>query len=218
MRLSMTPLQIYGLPAILQALDTEDAMSVERARAELALVESELGRLKIRLNEAEARIVKLQNYIDISSEYERFPDGLAAAKRTAVTIQEVMSHEAKTELLNHGARLSTAELLRRLESRGVEVPGNNKIQNLSGYLSRSGMFDANRKEGWGLKEWKMGDDSEDERASADPPQTQLSEHPNADDSRAHQRTDDDENVIDKHASERASAPFDPFAFHGNQSH
>jgi hypothetical protein len=73
----------------------------------------------------------------------RFLDGLAkSAAREAIAV-----------LRERGEPVQAKELLSVLRMRGIEIPGQNPVSNLSGYLSRSTELLADRAVGWSLKEW-----------------------------------------------------------------
>jgi hypothetical protein len=139
--------------------DREEGMSIARAEAELTILKGEFERTRVRFVELQQRITKIQNYIDVSREFEstevaptretlpdkrtRIPQGGIGAQAIRLAIEMVRER---------GQPIPTRELVDMMKARGLDVGGNNQVTTLSSYLSRAPELSANRSRGWSLTE------------------------------------------------------------------
>ncbi|MCB4822694.1 hypothetical protein [Roseicella aerolata] len=72
-------------------------------------------------------------------------------------------------LREKGARAETPEIVTAIEGRGVCIPSSNKIGVVSSYLSSAkGIFDNQRGQGYGLKEWSEAQSADSVRGAEAP--------------------------------------------------
>ena len=130
-------------------------MSVEKAKSQLVGIEAELGRLKARLTELEARAERLRVYIEVAHELE-LPgiEHFGANRLGSETKGEKMAAECVAIISAHGRPMKTRELVDELERRGFAIGGENKITNLSSSLSKAkSLLRIDRATGWMLVQW-----------------------------------------------------------------
>jgi hypothetical protein len=133
-------------------------MSIARAEAELTILKSEFERVRIRFGELQQRIIKVQNYIDVSREFESVaadsPGETAPEKRTRIPQGGIGAQAIRlaVEMIQErGQPIRTKELVDLMRARGLDVGGNNTVTTLSSYLSRAPELSASRARGWSLK-------------------------------------------------------------------
>jgi hypothetical protein len=143
------------------------AGAVARAEQDLANLRKEIGDLEERLATAKDKAGKIAVFLEMAQIYgangeSTPPQAAAATDGDAADIRPLRfldglaksaAREAIAVLRERGEPVQTKELLSVLRTRGIEIPGQNSVSNLSGYLSRSPDLLADRAVGWSLKEW-----------------------------------------------------------------
>ena len=123
---------------------------VDRAKADLAKMRADLGRLQVQMEMLSDRMRKVESYIEMASFYETDEDAAEAARSRGGGISAIAVRLAVDMLKERGAPMHTREIIKELEAKGVVIGGSNPIANLSGFLSRSEELVNNRAIGWGL--------------------------------------------------------------------
>jgi hypothetical protein len=144
------------------AQELEGVMSINRAEADLATLESKAAHLRADLAEVEARAEKIRAYIEISKVYEHGGTiGDNAVPRQTARSQHVAREfggnfgkaiaAVEDIIIGEGHPVHTRVLIDRLREMGIEIGGKEPVGNLSSALSRSGKFTNNRTDGWSLR-------------------------------------------------------------------
>jgi hypothetical protein len=144
------------------------AGAVARAEQDLANLRKEIGDLEERLAVAKEQAGKITVFLEMAQIYgangesaspsrDAPSPGDEAAATTPLRFLDGLAKSAAREaiavLRERGEPVQSKELLGVLKTRGIEIPGQNPVSNLSGYLSRSLELAADRAVGWSLKEW-----------------------------------------------------------------
>jgi hypothetical protein len=146
------------------------AGAVARAEQDLANLRKEISDLEERLAVAKEQAGKITVFLEMAQIYgangETIPGSVVMAApasdaaHTPASMPNSLGGLAKTAaretiavLRERGQPVQTKELIGVLSTRGIEIPGQNPVSNLSGYLSRSSELIADRALGWSLKEW-----------------------------------------------------------------
>lgn len=134
-------------------------MSLERAERDLKRLQSEIARLEAQLNDSRSRQQKIAHFIEMYKLY--VTDGETPDSKFDVQSKfggdPPETVRAVEEILRAaGGPLKTRSLVDELALRGINIGGGNPVTNLSGMLSRwHSLFVPNRREGWGLQEWRQ---------------------------------------------------------------
>jgi len=134
-------------------------MSIQQAKADLAQARLEAEKFAARAKEALERVQKLENFLEMARQYEIIEDvastkgadrnNVLKPRRSGLTTL----HVAVEVLREAQGRLTTRQLLDRIEGQGHTVGGANKAANLASILSKSTVVNTNKTEGWGLSSW-----------------------------------------------------------------
>ena len=138
-------------------------MSISRAEADLATLESRTAHLRADLAEVEAQAEKIRAYIEMAKVYEHGGtiSGNEAAPQTAKSphvAREFGGNFGKAIaavediIIAAGSPVHTRVLIDRLRGMGIEIGGKEPVGNLSSALSRSGKFTNSRTNGWSLRD------------------------------------------------------------------
>lgn len=125
---------------------------VERAKADLIRMQTELAKLQ-------QRIEKVRAYIEMTAIYENAENGDAVRASRGGTSNAV-SRAAVEFIRQHKQRMHTRPLMEALTEQGVHIGGTNPAANLSAVLSRTDELNSSRALGWGLVEWGDGPDEQ----------------------------------------------------------
>lgn len=129
---------------------------IDRAKADIAKMRSEIGQIENRLEGLRSRLQKAEAYVEMSALYES-EASFQENTRVRTGIAAIAVNHAKELITEKWESIHTRDILKSLENIGVQVGGNNPVANLSGFLSRSEDLKNDRAKGWGLSEW--GDSS-----------------------------------------------------------
>jgi hypothetical protein len=144
------------------------AGAVARAEQDLSNLRKEIGDLEERLAAAREKAGKITVFLEMAQIYgangesaSRQPDAAPnagdAADMQPLRFLDGLAKSAAREVIavlrERREPVQTKELLSVLRTRGIEIPGQNPVSNLSGYLSRSPDLLADRAVGWSLREW-----------------------------------------------------------------
>jgi hypothetical protein len=144
------------------------AGAVARAEQDLANLRKEIGDLEERLAVAKEKAGKITVFLEMAQVYRANGESTAPHRGAASPAGDVAdeeplrfrdglaksaAREAIAVLRERGEPVQAKELLDVLRTRGIEIPGQNPVSNLSGYLSRSPELVADRAVGWSLKVW-----------------------------------------------------------------
>ena len=148
-------------------------MSVERAKRELSLAETDLRLAERRIDEAKARVAKLRNYIEVAMEFDRLGDQEPQRRRSSGK-GEMLVARCEELISEKGSNMPTRDLVDALIAEGFVVGGKNPVGNLSGALSRAEALYNDRSTGWGLAKWRPSQ-PEDGQVNEDTSPAQESE-------------------------------------------
>lgn len=137
-------------------------MSINRAEADLVILETKATQLHAELAEVESNAVKIRAYIEMAKLYEH-GSTISSAAPSAQAAQQQVTREfggnfgkaitaVEGLIIAAGHPLHTRVLIDRLREMGIEIGGKEPVGNLSSALSRSGKFTNSRMNGWNLRD------------------------------------------------------------------
>lgn len=152
-------------------------MSRLRAERDLQKIHADVARLETQLLELKQKATKIAHFIEMLGVYGESSDNSdfgvlpnrGQSSNASLTVQTVV------DVLRDANRpMKTRELLDILAGRGIRVGGQIPANTLSGTLSKSDFFHADRSNGWSLKT-SDGGSEETEQPPADNSDDQASE-------------------------------------------
>lgn len=139
---------------------------IERAKADLSKMTTEISRLQMHLAMLQQRREKVSAYVEMAEFYET-EDSVAETARPRGGTSGAAVRAAVEAIRTRRVAIHTRELLEMLTKQGLHIGGTNPVANLSGFLSRSDELRNSRANGWGLAEWGAPPDEQTEAATAD---------------------------------------------------
>jgi len=142
-------------------------MDPKDGAALMVKLEAESARLRQEIAEHQQRLADISTLIRLYTAFQPlFDDGPRQIGETVHNVTLALTSQSQTlpkrdrivqasaQILADGSHLRTGQLLRELESRGIQVGGKNPVLNLSSYLSRAKdrFMSEPRSGGWALRQ------------------------------------------------------------------
>jgi hypothetical protein len=126
--------------------------SLRRATEDLEKVEATIARLEDQLRRAQEDATKIRHFIEVARRYsgEELAPSATRPRHRVGSKTKLFGDLSVEAIRERGLAMTTVELLHLIEGRGEVVGGQNKINTLSGILSRDGRLRSIRGLGWRL--------------------------------------------------------------------